>query len=474
MIQGTFYLTLASFLFMFVGYMTNVLLGRHFGPSTYGLYGIIISLMTSINILQVAGVPQAVSKFIAENKKEANNILAAGLKVQFILTTLTSIVFVALVPLITYSLSSPELKKYLWLLALIFPFYGLFNVYGGYYNGLHKFKRQAVMLCAYSLSKFIFVILLGFAYGLMGVIAGLIISPILGLLAGIKFFRSTKGYSYRKLSLYALPLVGFSVIATFQLSVDLFLLKAILDDSRSVGYYAASQSIALIPYFGMSAIGQVLFPSVSKFIGSGQINEARQVIGTSVRYLLLVLLPIATILFATAPSLINLLFGAEFLPAVTPTRILLISYVFLTIFAILTNVLNGAGRVRSSIYIAAFGLLIAIFSCLILIPKHGANGAAIGTLLGACSVAILSAVLTHKVFKFKVFYSSAFRAIAGSLVILIMGLLVPTSIILLPIIYLVLGAIYLLLLRFMGELSGDDKEHIKNLLPTWLPLGRFF
>src|SRR5262249_32395015 len=54
--RGTLFLTISSFFFMVSGYLVNIWLGKTLGPKVYGLYGIIITLMTIVNITQTSGL----------------------------------------------------------------------------------------------------------------------------------------------------------------------------------------------------------------------------------------------------------------------------------------------------------------------------------------------------------------------------------------------------------------------------------
>jgi stage V sporulation protein B len=471
-VKGAIYLTASTLTFMVSGYLTNVWLGRYLGPKTYGVYGVLISLMTALNVMQIYGVPQAVSKFVAEKPKKAHSILNSGLKIQLVLTVFIGIAFFLSAPVFALVFKDSSLENYIRAFSLIFPFYGAFTVYAGYYNGLHEFKKQATINAAYSISKLLLVVSLTLWLGLYGAIIGFILSPIIALFFGFCSPDTNNDYPHKQIIFYSIPLIIFAALATMQLSIDLFTLKALKADAKIAGFYTAAQNIALIPYMGMAAIGQVLFPSVSHFLGTGKVEETRHVIGQSLRYLLLLLLPITTLLVATAHDLISLLFGVKYLPATTALRILLVSYAFLTIFAMLANVLNGAGKAKLSMIIAGSGVIVGFISCLLLIPRLSSKGAAIGTMIGAFLSAILSIASTYKIFKFHFSFLSLFRIIIGTIVVLLGGTLIPISPLMLPIIYLLLVVFYLIVLYTLGEFSNEDRMQIKNLLPAWLPFAR--
>jgi O-antigen/teichoic acid export membrane protein len=470
--HGAVYLTIATIMFIVSGYFTNIILGRHFGPELYGIYGVLTSLMTALNIMQVSGVPQSVSKFSAEKHDQSESILKSGLEIQLVMTVTIGLIFYLSAPLIANIFNDPRFIGYARALALIFPFYGIFALYSGYYNGLHYFKRQSLMNGTYAISKLILVLTLAINFGLYGAITGFVLSPLIALAFGFKLPKTHKIFPRKILIIYSIPLITFALLATLQLTIDLFTLKAIVSDNKIVGFYTAAQNIAIIPYLCMSAVGQVLFPSISRFMGAGQIFEAQKAIEKSIRYLLLLLLPMTALLITTAPSLVQLLYGRKYLPAVTPLRILLIGYVMLAVFALLANALNGAGNAKISMIIAGSGLSLGFLSCLILIPLFGANGAAIGTLIGACISAIGAIIATHKAIEFHFSLNSFLKILVASMFILMGGLLFSLPVQFLPLIYVFLTIFYVLTLHKMGEITLEDRMYIKKLLPDWVPFAR--
>jgi O-antigen/teichoic acid export membrane protein len=465
--KGAIFLSISSIIFMISGYVTNVWLGRYFGPHTYGTYGVLITLMTALNVMQINGLPQSTSKFIAEKSSSANEILKSSLQLQLLLTFCITIIFYFSSSFFANVFNENSLAHYIKLFSLIFPFYGLFTVYVGYYNGLHDFKKQAQINSIYSLSKLLLIVALTIKFGITGAIVGFILSPIIAL--GFSFVppKGKGHFPYALLINYSFPLIIFGILSTLQLSIDLFSLKALEENEKIAGFYTAAQSIALIIYYGMSAIGQVLFPSISKFTGSGNIKEASRIISKSLRYLLIILLPVASIMIATASDLVEVLFGKKYLPAVAPLQILLLSYVLLTIFSTLANVLNSSRHARSSVLAAGTGLVVTLILCLFLIPNMGMKGAAIASLIGALISASIATIKIYKTFHFQFSFISVLRISIGSAVILAMGSLIQPPLLMLPLFYVFLWSLYVAVIYMFSELTLEDRSHIKNLFPSW-------
>src|SRR6266568_179226 len=106
---------------MLSGYLINIWLGRYLGPAAYGIYGIIISLATIINLTQTTGLPQAVSKYISSDAENSEAIYKTGFVIQLISTSLVSIVFFLFSNAIAHLLKDRTFTPYLQLSALIFP-----------------------------------------------------------------------------------------------------------------------------------------------------------------------------------------------------------------------------------------------------------------------------------------------------------------------------------------------------------------
>ncbi len=464
--KGTLYLTIATLVFVISSYLVNIILGRVLGPAQYGTFGVLTSLLTSINIAQIAGVPQAVSKYIASDREHADEILKSGIKIQLTLVIGLMIIFLIIAPLAASIFHDPSFTKYLRLMALVLPLYGLYSIFMGYYNGLHAFGKQSVMNIVYSIAKLIFIVGLALLFALKGAIIGFIIAPAIALLYGFKFPRTKKQFPIRTLIMYSIPLIGFAAISTLQLSVDLFSLKALTSVAAIAGFYTAAQNIALVPYLGFSSIGQVLFPNVSRLVGEGKNSEAAKTTTSALRWLLLLMLPLAMLIVATAPNLVHILYGKQYAPAVPMLRVLVIGYIGLTIFSLLANVLNGAGRAKQAMIIAGAGVLSGLIGCVILIPHLSGVGAALGTCIGAAVVMLSSGIFARRVVRYKISIASTIRILIGAVIVLVVGWVVSTPVWFLPIWWVSLGLGYVSWLLITGELNRADIAMLSSLIQS--------
>lgn len=464
--KGTLYISISSLIFVIAGYLTNVLLGRLLGPFSYGIYGVIITLMTAINLTQTAGLPQAVAKFVAEDESKSESILKSGLIVQSISTLLAALAFFFLAVPIADVLHDLQLVPYIQTSAAVFPFYGIYSIYLNYYNGLHLFKTQAMMNIVYSIAKLISVVILVYFFHVYGAIWGFIISPFIVLLFWFHFPKNVSShFSIKKLLLFSLPLIAFAICSNLLQSVDLFFVKALLHSNVRTGYYTANQNIAELPFYGVVALASVLFPSISRSVSQNLHDETKKLITTALRFSFLIMTPSILLISATSHQALAFLYSQAYAPGGDALSILVIGSGFFTIFIILSTIISSSGRPGTSALLAFLGVVLSSILCMILIPLYGLNGAALSTTIASFIAVSIAAIVVNRNFSVLLNVSSVGKIILASFLVYMMAKALSVPLLLLPFWYIILFGIYILLLKFMKEITKDDIEQVKSLVP---------
>src|SRR5262245_31574235 len=150
LIGGAFAATAAAVLFVVAGYIINVVLGRALGPLEYGLFGVVIGLMTVANALQTSGVPQALAKFAAEQRHSPADLLLTGGILQMVSSLVLAVALLVLAEPLALLLGDLSLTEPLRVAALAIPTYALFTLLNGIEGGRGNYVRQASMLSIYS------------------------------------------------------------------------------------------------------------------------------------------------------------------------------------------------------------------------------------------------------------------------------------------------------------------------------------
>ena len=458
-------LTLSQLTFMVSGYIVNIFLGKLLGPNNYGVYGIIVSLITVVNLTQTAGLPQAVAKFSAENEERSEEVLKSGLTIQFFSTSFASLIIFLFALPISQILKDASLTSYIQLSALIFPLYGIFSLYLNYYNGLHAFGKQSLMNVLYSITKLLTILILVYFFHIYGAIIGFIISSFIPLLFWFHIPRAVKNFPYKILVLFSLPLVVIAIFANLLQSIDLFFIKAITTSNNNVGFYTANQNIVEIPYYAAISLATVLFPSISRKLSKNLHDEARELIAKALRFALLILIPSILLISATSGRLLSFLYSVAYHPGASSLSILVIGSGFFTLFIILTTIISSAGSPGKSAILSILGVAISSILCLFLIPSFGLNGAALSTTTAAGIVMCLAGVLVYKRFHVLFDIYSVVKIFVASFAIYLLAKNIPITPLLLPLLYVFLFAVYAGILFLFKELTREDVDLVKSLIP---------
>ena len=393
--------TIASGIFMASGYVVNVWLGRLLGPEDYGRFGVAISLLTILNVVQAA-VPQAVARAVAQDPASADGTLRRGVELQ-LGTALILMVGMGLGAWpIAALLGDPKLVGPLVLCALVLPPYGLLTLLIAFHNGRRFYTRQALTQATYAITKAAGAIGLAYAFRLPGALVGYILAACVSVIVGWhRLWAPRSSVSSRQLVRFAGPLSVYALASTGLMSADIFFVKAMVASPDAAGYYAAGQNIARIPLFLVAGLAAIILPAVAA-AGQRGAAAAATTASRALRWALIIVIPMSAVILATSTPLVELVYSASYRPAGTVLAILSPAMAALAMASIVAGILSGVGRVGPPASFSVAGLAVTLVVCLVLTPLAGAEGAAMATLIGSL-VALIGMVL------------ALWRAIPGSL-----------------------------------------------------------
>ena len=453
------------------GYVMHFVLGRHLGPDLYGIFGVVLYLTLMLRETFLPGFSQAVSKYTAENNKLAFPIGIEGIKIQLILSVSIFLLYLSLSGLIANLLGDVSLAPYLRLSSFIIPLYGIYAVFCGSLNGLRKFKLESLIWASRGIARTGFVIALvylGFSVG--GAILGLVLATLVAMLiAWYSWYNYRLGsisctYQASKLIGFGIPIIFYSFAVFLLLDIDLLFVKGLLLENAMVGLYTSAKTLARAPYFIFSALSHSLFPSISRSFSMNNIDLSKKYINQSLRYTLIILVPIAFIVSGTADNLIQTVYSSKFVGAGASLSILIFGLSFFSVLMILSTIIMATGRPKISVVIA-FGIVpINIVLNLILIPRYQLVGSALATSISfLCGLSIAAAYVYGK-FKTLINPLSLLRISMASVIIYIISNIFPVSGIALIGHYMFLFALHIALLFLFGEIQKEDIRVVKDIL----------
>ena len=256
-----------------------------------------------------------------------------------------------------------------------------------------------------NLSKLIiFGILLWFGFKtssiLFSYILGLLISLIIALIVCKKLipelFRKDnlknrdKKIIKRDLLRYSLPLMFFGLIESIFFWTDSFMI-GYFKDATNVGIYNAAVPIAALVLIASELFMQLFLPLINRQYGENNIGLIKSLSKQIGKWIFIVNLPLVLLIILFPGAFINILFGAEYLVGIFTLKILIIGFLFSSIFAISNRLIVMTGRSKVVMKDIMFTAILNVVLNFLLIPKYGINGAAIATTISLITVSMIFA-----------------------------------------------------------------------------------
>lgn len=419
--RGTFLLMAAQGVLMLSGYALNVFLARHFGPETYGVYGVAMAVLVWVELFVINGVPTAMQKFLAESPERAPAWLRLGRRMQLAYASSIFVLFIMSVPLISVSFDDSAFKRILWIAAPDILLYGLYWFYLGAHSGLHRFESQALIIASYGLSKVACCIsLILFGAGLEGALIGNFLGSAVGLVIGAVLLQRTglpktnDVEHYSSLIKFAVPIVLYTLSNNALLYIDLIFVKKFMSPV-DVGHYTAASTIARVPYFIFLGLTATVLPALSRTLAQEDLETSRRLLRETMRLLFALLIPVLVLVIANAAEIVDLLYTATYAPATPILRLLIVSIAMYTLLVVLSTIMSADGCANRAFQINLFAASGDVVLCLWLVPKYGTQGAALATLIAATLGTLIAGSLELKRFGAILPWISLLRAIIAGI-----------------------------------------------------------
>jgi len=384
---GTIYITLAKAWFMISGYAIYFSLPRLISAEQFGLYQVVIGVVSIVNAVLITGTSQTVSKFVSQEPEKAGSIKSAALRVQVVVGVAVSLGFFLLAPVIAERLNDSRLGSYFRLAAAIPLFYSFYAVFTGYFNGRKQFLKQASVDMTYSTLKAAFIVSLAWlGYGVWGGVGGFVLAA--GAILVIASIAARDGgggqpFQIRGLFAFQFYLLASTLVMNLLQKTDLILVKAVSASdpvmaAANAGYYGAAVNVANITFQLIVSIAFVIFPLVSEATFNRDTETAQVYIANTLRAVLIIMAVVATLFSANSRSVLVLLYPKDYQEASQALAILAFGALLFGLFYVTTTIITASGKPLVALGFGSAALVANAAFNLILIPRYGLSGAAAG------------------------------------------------------------------------------------------------
>ncbi|MEM9002154.1 MAG: oligosaccharide flippase family protein [Cyanobacteria bacterium P01_F01_bin.86] len=401
-LDGTVWVFLAEGLLLPTGLITAGVLTRQLGPAGYGLFTLASVIVAWIEWSITSIFSRTTIKFVGE-ASDWRPIGALVVQLHLGVSLGVTLLLWILAPTIAVSLNEPSLGNYLRLFALDIPIFSLASAQRQILIGRGQFRERALATAGrWTLRLVLIVVLVELGFSVSGAILGSIGASLVECLitryfAPVPWFQRSK-LPVRSLFGYALPLFGFAMSMRLYDKLDLFLLKLLGGSAEQSGIYGAAQNLAFIPTILSISFSPLLLSSLSRLLAAGELAQAKQLARHALR-LVLALLPIGAITAATAPDIIQLIYGEAFLATAPILSLLVFGTLSLMMVSVGTTILTAASKPSWPLIIAAPLLPLAAWGHWWTIPTWQATGAALVTMLVAGLGALLMVFAIYRLWQ---------------------------------------------------------------------------
>ncbi len=346
-------------------------------PSELGVYSYILASYTVLSLFADLGIAFSLQKFIQENLAETARMATTALILRF----LSSAGLGAFCLAADAFWGALKGQGHYISLLLVSSAFGI-TVY--VLNARLKYKKASLLTMARTILWFgLAIVLVSAGWHVTGPIwsfafASVVCGLLTILLEKPLFARSFDGRFARRAILFGLPMTvasGFSILAS-QAGV---LAVAYVMTESDVGIYKLATILGMIPMLLGDGLVIPLLPMFKKTMVERS-SETTALIRLIIRFLTGVGLFALGAGLVLARPLISLVFGASYLSAIEPSRILLGASVLGLLFTVLLSLLYMSDDLKTAVRITGIVALLSTGGSLALIPPFGLRGAALSLL----------------------------------------------------------------------------------------------
>lgn len=379
-----------------LAFLVGILTARYLGPSNYGLINYAAAYTTFFASFCTLGINSVIVKDFVDHPEEEGTTIGTTLLLRAASSCLSAIMIVGIVSIVDRDEPVAIAVVALSSIGMIFQIFDTLN-YWFQARLQSKYSAIASLVAYVAVSAYkIILLVLGKSVEWFAVATALDYLVLAVFLLGTYFKNGGTGFHVsaakaRELLTSSSSFIISGLMVSIYAGTDKLMLKQMLDEA-TVGHYALAASISSIWAFALAAIIDSLYPGIVQSFSTNRLEYERKN-----RQLYAIVFFTAVIMSAAicllAKPIVGILYGASYLPAVQPLRII----VWYTAFSYLGVARNAwmvcENRQKYLKYLYVSAAIINVILNVLLIPQWGASGAAAASLITQMSTILLPAVI---------------------------------------------------------------------------------
>lgn len=377
----------------------TVVIARILGVSDYGLLSLILAYVAVLNMFFDLKVWETATKYIGTYWEKGEHDKARSMiKLSYILDIGSGVVafIIAILSaklISTYIIHSPEAYVFIWIYSISLFVDTANSTSDAILRVFDRFKNIAFINSFQKFFRLIVVVALLYSgLGIKGVLYGFILASFVGFSVRMWLVMKTlkhndlQGWLSADISLIrdqwkgiAWFLGNTSFIATLKTGNERYLGILILGyfvGKDAVAFYKIASSIASVVNRIVDPIYEAIYPELVKLASSNAIEDFKNMIKSTTKSLVLIIIPIGVIIIIFAEPIISLVFGKDYVPATNALRILAAAVLIVRCTFWINPALLSMGRPGLRTIMGVISTFIYLVLMFLLVPGYSYMGAA--------------------------------------------------------------------------------------------------
>lgn len=377
----------------------TVVIARILGVSDYGLLSLVLAYVAVLNMFFDLKVWETATKYIGTYWETGEHDKARSMiKLSYILDIGSGVVafIIAILSaklISTYIIHSPQAYVFIWIYSISLFVDTANSTSDAILRVFDRFKNIAFINSFQKFFRLIVVVALLYSgLGIKGVLYGFILASFVGFSVRMWLVMKTlkhndlQGWLSADISLIrdqwkgiAWFLGNTSFIATLKTGNERYLGILILGyfaGKDAVAFYKIASSVASVVNRIVDPIYEAIYPELVKLASSNAIEDFKNMIKSTTKSLVLIIIPIGVIIIIFAEPIISLVFGKDYVPATSALRILAAAVLIIRCTFWINPALLSMGRPGLRTIMGVISTFIYLVLMFLLVPGYSYMGAA--------------------------------------------------------------------------------------------------
>ena len=471
-------------------YLFSIMMARWFGPQMLGIYSLGNAITRIGEIFGIMGLDNGVLRYVSREKEKNDNVrnsIYSSIKMGFISSIFIGLLLYFSSDWIVLNLFNEDefLSTVIKVYALTLPFTVTTLIASFATQGFKILKYKVFVNQIVNPFTLLLTMILSYVFfGVnVAILAPTVVSAVIGFFLILHYLNGFVDVSVskvlnakfdNKILRFSLPLMFVSAIGIIMHWTDIIML-GILKDAKDVGLYHPVERTAGLIRMILFAFASIFAPLFSQYFHEKNQTKMLEVFQLSTKWILLTSLPLFIFLILFSNTIL-MLFGSEFGNNSLALPILTVGIMIQAVFGLGSPSLTMSGFQKYNLINALVALFTNIFLNIMLIPQFGIAGAAMGTTIALFLISLLRFFENYYLLGMNLLSTKLLKPIlaglsTGMIVYLVKPYIFESgyfdyhSSILYLIIYLLLGALFILLvymvLIWILRLDDEDKDIVQ-------------